>query len=88
MNPQEEIKELKETVATLMERVEELKVMVSPDREIFFDNKLVTDDDVTISTAIGAGGGTVNHLDFPDRWLVKRQGTKVYLVPAYNFTRL
>ena len=55
---------------------------------IFIDDRIVVDADVNVSTVIGAGGGTVNHLDFPDRWLVVRYKDKPYLVPMYSFTRL
>jgi len=55
---------------------------------IFIDSRDVTDTDVQISTAIGGMGGTVNHLDFPDRWAVLRYKGKPYLTPLYNFTRL
>ena len=81
---------MEEQILQLQNEVKELQDQLSlllPDSSIFINNEAVVDADITISTVIPGTGGTVNHLDFPDRWLIKRQGTNVYMVPVYNFTR-
>lgn len=47
----------------------------------------VVDSDVLISTVIGVGGGTVNHLDFPDDFIEIKYKGKLYRIPAYNAQR-
>lgn len=84
----DKIEQLQKQIDELKKELTSLQTAQKQDKIIHFDDLDVTNGDVTVSTAIGSGGGTVNHFDFPDRWIVKKHGTKTYLIPAYNFTRL
>ena len=81
--------ELNKKILELEKRVKGLET-IDRNRGLvdFVDVKAVTDGNITISTGIGAGGGTVNHMDFPDKWEVIRVKDKAYLRPLYIYTRI
>jgi len=86
MSPEEkrQFEELKKQVKELSEPINVARIQ----RIMFRDDKNVTDSQVNIATVIGDSGGTVNHLDFPDRWLIIEHRKKSFLIPAYFYTRL
>ena len=48
----------------------------------------VTDADVTLAQSVsGGGGGSVNILDFPDRWKVEQYKGSLYRTPLYLESR-
>ena len=77
----------------LTNRVQQLETVSNTDAyEMWVDEFIkrkatVVDSDVTISTSIGMGGGTVNHLDFPDEWIQITYKGSLYRIPAYSESR-
>nr|AKH48007.1 hypothetical protein [uncultured marine virus] len=87
MSPEErqEFEDLQRKVEDLSRPENAMKI----ERVIFNDDLVVDNTQVERTASVsGGGGGNVDVMDYPDRWIVMRHGTKAYIIPAYDFTRL
>ena len=91
MSPEEkrQFDELKQQVSELARHNSSIDRFADITDNIFINNKDVDDDQVTTTiNVVGGEGGTVDALDFPDRWVVLRYKGQPYLTPLYSYTRL
>lgn len=68
---------------TKLERGYNLDFLEVLKEDIFIKKSSVVDADITQTTVIGMGGGSVDHIVFPDEWLFVKYKGKSYRIPLY-----
>lgn len=87
-----EFEQLKRKMEQLEQTVQQLSQIQRQENIEKIDDELVLNTSEVSSanvtrTATGSASGSVDVLDYPDKWLLRKHKGVVYLVPAYKYSK-